>query len=136
MTNKRLIKIPYEQEFWIESVFIYRIQSNLNQNEIELPDFDRLSNCIIGIDDKFIYNNGDSLNLTERFADAYITENKSKIAIDYILKQMLEIKNRSIEKEYFELTHNINLLYKYMLKEIKSALKLINTKSKKTKLPF
>ena len=136
MRNKRLIKIPYEQEFWIESVFIYRIENTLNKNQIELPDFDRLSNCIIGIDDKFIHNNGDSLNLTERFADAYITENKSKIAIDYILKQMLEIKDRAIKKEYFEVTHNINVLYKYMLKEIKDALKLINVKSKKTKLPF
>jgi hypothetical protein len=136
MRNKHLIKIPYEQEFWIESVFIYRIENTLNKNQIELPEFDRLSNCIIGIDDKFIYNDSDSLNLTERFADAYITENKSKIAIDYILKEMLKIKDRAIKKEYFELTHNINLLYKYLLKEIKYTLKLINTKSKKTKLPF
>ena len=66
MRNKRLIKIPYEQEFWIESVFIYRIENTLNKNQIELPDFDRLSNCIIGIDDKFIYNNGDSLSGGER----------------------------------------------------------------------
>jgi hypothetical protein len=136
MRNKHLIKIPYEQEFWIESVFIYRIENTLNKNQIELPEFDRLSNCIVGIDDKFIYNDSDSLNLTERFADAYITENKSKIAIDYILKEMLEIKDRAIKKEYYELTHNINLLYKYLLKEIKYTLKLINTKSKKTKLPF
>lgn len=122
MKDKFLMPISFEEELWLEKVFIYPVEKTLNDNQIDFIDFFRLCNCIIGIDDKFLTDDGFTLNLTERIVNYYISDDELKKAINYVLKKMLEVKDLAIKKEYFELTHNITLLLSEIVKGIHFAL--------------
>jgi len=111
LDNKLLI-VPDNQKKWFKS---YHKALKYKFEQSEMLCYDMFENNLFGINDRFIGYDRDSIGMVDSFVENYSLDEKETLTVLFWLTIILEDCE---DLEFYELAHNLSLLFKSFEKAI------------------
>ena len=114
MEDNKLMNVPQNQKDWYYTTFKNLDKkypnSDIGIDKLEIIYWEAIESNILGINFRLYNYNGD-YDLESMFILYYTIGEKQSYNSEYILWQIIEIQCKAIEREFFELAHNCQLIY-------------------------